>query len=118
MLPQPRSQYRLDRFFDTEVGGYGSQVYPKGAQLLMTRARAAEKYGVTFDESSTVYIGDSSRDVEAARMGGARSIAVASGRSTVGELRGAGADVVFADLADTAAVVQAIDRLTMLRAAG
>ena len=64
--------------------GTASEVYPKGAQLLMTRARAAEKYGVTFDENSTVYIGDSSRDVEAARMGGARCIAVASGRSTVG----------------------------------
>ena len=38
--------FGLDRFFDTEVGGYGSQVYPKGAQLLMTRSRAAEKYGV------------------------------------------------------------------------
>ncbi|MDX6395179.1 MAG: hypothetical protein QOJ73_6242 [Streptosporangiaceae bacterium] len=110
--------FGLEGFFDFEVGGYGSEVYPKGAQLLMTRARAAEKYGVAFDESSTVYIGDSCRDVEAARMGGARSIAVASGRSTVGELRGAGADVVFADLADTAAVVQAIDQLTMLRAAG
>jgi phosphoglycolate phosphatase len=110
--------FGLDKFFDFEVGGYGSEVYPKGAQLLMTRARAAEKYGVPFDESSTVYIADSTRDVEAARMGGARSIAVASGRSTVGELRGAGADVVFTDLADTAAVVQAIDRLTMLRAAG
>jgi phosphoglycolate phosphatase len=110
--------FGLDTFFDYEVGGYGSEVYPKGAQLLMTRGRAAEKYGVTFDESSTVYIGDSSRDVEAARMGGARCIAVASGRSTVGELRDAGADVVFADLVDTAAVIQAIDRLTMLRAAG
>jgi len=110
--------FGLEEFFDFEVGGYGSEVYPKGAQLLMTRGRAAEKYGVTFNESSTVYIGDSSRDVEAARVGGARSIAVASGRSTVSERREAGADVVFTDLADTAAVVQAIDRLTMLRAAG
>jgi phosphoglycolate phosphatase len=110
--------FGLDGFFDFEVGGYGSEVYPKGAQLLMTRGRAAEKYGAGFDEDATVYIGDSTRDVEAARMGGARCVAVASGRSTVGELRAAGADVVFADLADTAAVVQAIDRLTMLRAAG
>ncbi len=112
------SAFGLAEFFDFEVGGYGSGVYPKAAQLLMVQGRAAEKYGVTFEEHSTVYIGDSTRDVEAARMGGARSIAVASGRSTVGELRGAGADAVFTDLTDTAAVVQAIDRLTMLRAAG
>ena len=35
----------------------------------MTRARAAEKYGVPFGEDATVYIADSTRDVEAARDG-------------------------------------------------
>ena len=108
--------FGLAGFFDTEVGGYGSQVYPKGAQLLMARTRATEKYGVSFDERRTVYLADSSRDVAAARTGGARSLAVASGRSTVGELRTAGADVVLRDLADTAAVVQAVDRLTLAAA--
>lgn len=108
--------FGLDRFFDTEVGGYGSQVYPKGAQLLMTRIRAAEKYGVAFGEDATVYIADSTRDVEAARTGGARCLAVASGRSPVSELRAAGADAVFGDLTDTAAVVAAVDRLTLAAA--
>jgi phosphoglycolate phosphatase-like HAD superfamily hydrolase len=108
--------FGLDRFFDTEVGGYGSQVYPKGAQLLMTRSRAAEKYGVAFGEDATVYIADSTRDVEAARAGGARCLAVASGRSSVGELRAAGADAVFADLTDTAAVRAAVDQLTLAAA--
>ena len=109
-------EFGLDQFFDTEVGGYGSQVYPKGAQLLMTRSRAAEKYGVPFGEDATVYIADSTLDVEAARTGGARCLAVASGRSTVSELRAAGADAVFGDLTDTAAVVAAVDRLTLAAA--
>jgi phosphoglycolate phosphatase-like HAD superfamily hydrolase len=108
--------FGLDRFFDTEVGGYGSQVYPKGAQLLMTRTRAGEKYGAAFGEDATVYIADSTRDVEAARTGGARCLAVASGRSPVSELRAAGADAVFADLTDTAAVLAAVDRLTLAAA--
>jgi phosphoglycolate phosphatase-like HAD superfamily hydrolase len=103
-------------YFDVEVGGYGSQVYPKGAQLLMTRTRAAEKYGTRFDENSTVYIADSVRDVAAARTGGARCLAVASGRSTVSELRKAGADMVFEDLTDTDAVTAAVDRLTLAAA--
>jgi phosphoglycolate phosphatase-like HAD superfamily hydrolase len=46
-------------------------------------------------------------------MGGARAIGVASGRSSAGELRDAGAEVVLDDLADTAAVVAAVDRLTV-----
>ena len=108
--------FGLEEFFDVEIGGYGSQVYPKGAQLMMTRSRASDKYGTRFDEHTTVYIADSSRDVTAARTGGARCLAVATGRSTVGELRKAGADVVFDDLSDTAAVVSAVDRLTLAAA--
>jgi phosphoglycolate phosphatase len=104
--------FALERFFDTEVGGYGSEVFPKGALLLNARRRAAEKYGVEFPEEATAYIADSTRDVAAARIGGARSVAVASGRSSAAELRDAGADVVLADLADTANVVRAIDWLT------
>jgi phosphoglycolate phosphatase len=104
--------FALDRFFDTEVGGYGSEVFPKGALLLNARGRAAEKYGGEFAADATVYIADSTRDVAAAQIGGARSVAVASGRSSAAELRDAGADVVLADLADTANVVRAVEWLT------
>jgi phosphoglycolate phosphatase-like HAD superfamily hydrolase len=105
--------FGLERYLDTEIGGFGSGVYPKGAMLLNARGRAAEKYRAGFTEHTTVYIADSARDVEAARIGGARSIGVASGRSSAGELRDAGADMVLDDLADTAAVVAAVDRLTV-----
>ena len=54
----------------------------------------------------------------AASMGGAQSVAVATGRSSAGELRDAGADVVLADLADTANVVRAVDWLTTSAATG
>ena len=104
--------FALAGFFDTEIGGYGSEVFPKGALLLNARTRAAEKYGVEFAEDATVYIADSGRDVAAAQMGGARSVGVASGRSSAGELRDAGADVVLADLSDTANVVRAVNWLT------
>jgi phosphoglycolate phosphatase len=105
--------FGLARYLDTEIGGFGSEVYSKGGMLLNARGRAAEKYRADFTEHTTVYIADSTRDVEAAGMGGARSIGVASGRSSAGELRDAGADVVLDDLADTAAVVAAVDRLTV-----
>jgi phosphoglycolate phosphatase len=104
--------FGLDRFIDFEVGGYGSEVYPKGTLLMLARGRAADKYGAAFDENSTVYIADSPRDVEAARVGGARVIAVASGRSTTTQLRESGADRVLADLSDTTAVMRAIGQLT------
>jgi len=103
--------FALEQFFDTEVGGYGSEVFPRGALLLNARGRAAEKYGVEFTAEATVYIADSARDVAAAQIGGARSVAVASGRASAAELRDAGADVVLADLTDTANVVRAVEWL-------
>jgi phosphoglycolate phosphatase len=103
--------FGIDRYFDTGIGGYGSEVYPKGAMLLRARSRAAEKYGVDFSESATLYIADSARDVEAARFGGARSVAVATGRSSAGELRDAGADAVLPGLSDISALLLAVDRL-------
>jgi phosphoglycolate phosphatase len=110
--------FGLERFLDLEIGGYGSEIYLKGTQLMETRRRAAAKYGAEFGPVSTVYLADSSRDVGAASIGGARCVAVASGRSTASELRAAGADVVIDDLCDVAAVVKAIDQLTSPVSAG
>ena len=105
--------FGLESYFDFEVGGYGSESYPKGAQVMMARGRAAEKYGKAFTERNTVYVGDSVRDVAAAKRGGASSVAVATGRSTESDLRAAGADLVLPDLADVPAVLRGIGLLTM-----
>lgn len=104
--------FGLDEHLDVEIGGYGSEVFPKGALLLSARGRACAKYGADFADEATVYVGDSTRDVEAARVAGARCLGVASGRSTAGELREAGADAVFDDLSDAKAVAGLVDRIT------
>jgi phosphoglycolate phosphatase len=104
--------FGLDGLVDFDIGGYGSEAYPKGTLLRVARQRAGDKHGVTFGEDATVYVADSPRDVDAARIGGARSLAVASGRASAAELRDAGADAVLPDLADTAALVTLITRLT------
>jgi phosphoglycolate phosphatase-like HAD superfamily hydrolase len=108
--------FGLDRFFDLEIGGYGSDAYPRGSLLMMSRNRAAARYGSAFDPEATVYIADACRDVEAADTGGAQCIAVATGRDTAAELRAAGASVVLADLSDTERVISEIDRLTRVPA--
>ncbi len=100
--------FGLDAYVDFDIGGYGTDAYPKGTLLAVARQRAAEKYGVTFGEQTTVYIADSPRDVDAARIGGARSLAVASGRASAAELREAGADAVLPDLTDTTQVISLI----------
>ena len=100
------SAFGLDQFLDFEVGGYGAEAYPRGTLVQVTMQRASEKYQTEFGSANTVYIGDSPRDVDAAKIGGARSIAVASGRATTAELRAAGPDVVLPDLTDTRALLR------------
>jgi phosphoglycolate phosphatase-like HAD superfamily hydrolase len=104
--------FGLDVFVDFDIGGYGSEAYPKGTLLRVARQRASDARGVTFGEDTTVYVADSSRDVDAARIGGARSLAVASGRASGAELRDAGADAVLPDLTETATFIALITRLT------
>jgi phosphoglycolate phosphatase len=108
--------FGLDRLFDLEIGGYGSDAYPRGSLLLLVRNEARDKYAIPVADDTAVYVADTVRDIEAARLGGARIIAVASGRDTVAELRDAGADLVLPDLSDTEQVVSAIDRLTRVPA--
>ena len=64
--------FGLDGFVDFDIGGYGSEAYPKGTLLRVARQRAADKHGVPFGEDVTVYVADSPRDVDAARIGGAQ----------------------------------------------
>ena len=33
--------FGLDRFFDLEIGGYGSDAYPRGSLLLLVKSEAA-----------------------------------------------------------------------------
>jgi phosphoglycolate phosphatase len=101
--------FGLDRYLDLVIGGFaGSEPYPKGALLRAIRLRAEEKYKVSFAEKATVYIADSARDIEAAKIGGATSVAVASGRASTIELREAGADLVLSDLTSLAPLLELI----------
>ncbi len=104
--------FGLEPYVDFDIGGYGHEAYPKGTLLRVARERASDRYGTPFGEDVTVYVADSPRDVAAARIGGARSLAVASGRASAAELRAAGADAVLPDLTDTAGLTALIARLT------
>lgn len=104
--------FGLDEHIDFELGGYGEEVYPKATLLQVAQSRAKQRLGTPFTAANTVVIGDSTRDVQAAKIGGAAMIGVASGRSMAGELREAGADVVLPDLSNASEVVAAVSGLT------
>ncbi len=100
--------FGLERHLDLEVGGYGSHPGVRADLVEIARTRAARKYHQPIRPGDAVVIGDTPRDVAAARRAGARAVAVASGPYGEEALHGAGADVVLPDLTDTAAVLRAI----------
>lgn len=100
--------FGLDAGLDLDVGAYGSDDLVRPRLVPIARRRAGEKYGALFDSRATILIGDTPGDVEAARGGGARVIAVASGRNTSAELREAGATVVLSSLKGAEALVAAV----------
>jgi phosphoglycolate phosphatase-like HAD superfamily hydrolase len=112
------SAFELDSYLDFEVGGYGSDDNVRANLVGVARGRALAKYGIAFDEGTTVLVGDTTRDVRAGQDGGAYVVAVASGVDSVDQLRGEGADVVFPDLCDTGAVVEVVRRLRGIQSRG
>jgi phosphoglycolate phosphatase len=94
----------IDHLFDLDVGAYGSDHEIRSELIGIARARATAKYGVDLGPATTMVIGDTPRDVEAARTGGAVAVGVASGLYGRDALTRAGANIVLDDLlgADTA----------------
>lgn len=91
------------------LGAYGSDGERRDAlpALAVERARALVDHAYRGDE--VVVIGDTPSDVTCGRSVGVRAVGVATGRYTTEELAAAGADVVFPDLSDTAAVLAALE---------
>jgi phosphoglycolate phosphatase-like HAD superfamily hydrolase len=100
--------FGLDRYLDFEVGGFGSDSAVRSDLVGVAQRKAAHKYGIEFDRSTTVLVGDTPRDVQAGRQGGAYVLAVASGASSPEELSAEGADAVLPDLRETRTVINAI----------
>jgi phosphoglycolate phosphatase len=92
------------------VGAFGSDHEHRPELPAVAQRRAREALAVDVPGSSLVVIGDTPADLECGRAIGARAIGVATGRYSVEELRRFGPAAVFADLADTDAVLDAILR--------
>ncbi|MDA1080214.1 MAG: haloacid dehalogenase-like hydrolase [Gemmatimonadetes bacterium] len=90
------------------VGAFGSDHEDRPALAALARDRACAHLGREVHASSCVVIGDTPADVACGQAIGARTIAVATGNFTIDELRQCDPHVVFADLSDTTAVMEAI----------
>jgi phosphoglycolate phosphatase-like HAD superfamily hydrolase len=91
----------LDAFFEwgpRAIAGFAGDGEARERVLEAALRRGAEWLGHPLDPGDALVIGDTPRDVEAARAHGVPVLAVATGRFTVAELREAGADAVLPTL--------------------
>ena len=91
-----------DRF---AFGAFGSDSEHRDDLPAIAVARACEATGTRFEPDRTWVVGDTPRDVQCARAGGLRSLAVATGRYSVADLDGCGPDHVVGSLDDTEGVL-------------
>jgi phosphoglycolate phosphatase len=96
--------FGLDDLLDLAIGAFAEDAEDRGELVRVALARTAATHAVL--------IGDTPSDVAAAKANGVPVIGIASGRSSVDELRAAGADVTLADLTDLDGIVAAVVRLT------
>ena len=90
------SRANLNRFF--VFGGYGSDSDDRAALNDSAIRKASMLHGHDVDLARVYVVGDTPRDVEAAKAVGAVAVAVASGKFSIDELAGTGADHVLPSL--------------------
>jgi phosphoglycolate phosphatase-like HAD superfamily hydrolase len=110
---RPTAHIKLTAFdlvglIDFEIGGYGSDDAERATLVRLALERAQRKYDAAWPAEHVFVIGDTPYDVLGAKANGVRTVGVASGRSTAGELQAAGADAVLASLEDTDALRQLV----------
>src|SRR6266581_1242786 len=91
-----------------KLRAFGSDHHDRTQLIPIALRRVEQQYGWRLEPDGVWVIGDTPRDLECARAGGARCLLVATGRIGMDELTGIGADAVLADLADTDAVARLV----------
>jgi phosphoglycolate phosphatase len=96
---------------DLCIGAYGDDHEVRAELVGVARRRALAVHGNSpsgFVGTSTVVVGDTPLDIEAALIAGARAVGVATGMYSAADLVAAGAHAVLPDLTDTPQVLRAL----------
>lgn len=100
--------FDLNRFFP--VGGFGSDCADRNRLGRVALERACRHYGLRFQPEKVWIVGDTPRDIEAARSLGARSLAVATGPFAQPFLEEFLPDLTLPHLGQIGTVVEALSR--------
>lgn len=102
--------FNLHHYLDLDAGAYGDDDPERSKLVAIAQQRATQRTGVTFGNDATVMIGDTPKDVEAGLTVGVRVIGVATGKTSIQELRDAGAHHVAANLVECLVILNQLIR--------
>lgn len=100
------SAFGLERWLDLDVGAYGSDNADRTALVPVALERLRTVRGISLEPDQVWIVGDTPRDFAGASAGGAHCLLVATGRYSMDELKGLGADEVIEDLSETARILK------------
>lgn len=86
-------------------GSYGSDHEHRDELPSIAVARARDLWGDVVTPERAIVVGDTPRDIQCGKVGGTRTLAVATGSFSVDELRGHEPDHVLEDFSSTTAVL-------------
>lgn len=90
------------------IGAYGDQADHRGELVRLGLTQAQRHFARPFDAARAVVVGDTPKDIAAARDAGTRVLAVATGVVSRDALAAAAPDTLLDDLSEIAAVMGAI----------
>lgn len=97
------AHYGVWEFF--QFGAFADDHHDRNELGNFAKSRAVEAHGREFPAEDIFVIGDTPRDVACGRAIGAKTVAIATGSYSVGELRDCSPDFLFADLSEIDAVI-------------
>ena len=100
------SPFGFNKYF--AFGAFGSDSIHRNKLVPFAVKRAEKLFGKKFSGKEIVIIGDSIHDINCGKPYGAKTIAVATGFTSIKELKQHNPDYVFSDLSDTKSVINAI----------
>lgn len=100
------SAFSLERFFDFEIGAFGTDDANRDQLVPVALRRVRERYGEAYGPEEAWVIGDTAKDLSCARAGGVRCLLVGTGHDGFEAVRDLEADAVVEDLSDTAMVLK------------
>jgi phosphoglycolate phosphatase len=97
--------FGLDGFLDLDAGAYGDDHQERAELVAIAQERTRQRSGVLLSNDKTVLVGDTPNDVAAGLKAGARVLGIATGKTTLRELRDAGATYTAKDLNEAATLL-------------